>query len=96
MPTWTQTSTGTDKAFEAFNDFLKNTRWGTTQREFKRIAGSETESAKLYYVYRDPETQETKVGIKVLAKTKGDEIRPLFDQYGNMLSFGHGYYLKRR
>lgn len=94
MPTWTQTSTGTDKAFEAFNDFLKNTRWGTTQREFKRIAGSETESAKLYYVYRDTETQETKVGIKVLAKTKGDEIRPLFDQYGNMLSFGHGYYLK--
>ncbi|HJF70897.1 MAG TPA: phage portal protein [Butyricimonas virosa] len=94
MPTWNQTSINTDRAFEAFGNFLKNTRWGTTQREFKRTAGGETESAKLYYVYMDTETQKKKVGVKVLAKTKGDEIRPLFDQYGNMLAFGHGYYLK--
>ena len=93
-PQWTQTSQGTDKAFEAFNDFLKTTRWNTTQRQLKRLAGAETEAAKLYYVYRDEFTNESKVGVKVLAKSKGDEIRPLFDQYDNMLSFGHGYYLK--
>lgn len=93
-PQWSQVSTGTNKAFDAFTEFLKNTRWTTTQRQLKRFAGAETEAAKLYYVYRDEFTNEPKVGIKVLTKSKGDEIRPLFDQYDNMLSFGHGYYLK--
>ena len=93
-PQWTQTSQGTDNAFEDFNEFLKTTRWNTTQRQLKRLAGAETEAAKLYYVYRDELTNESKVGVKILAKSKGDEIRPLFDQYDNMLSFGHGYYLK--
>ena len=93
-PQWSQISTDTDTAFDAFTEFLKNTRWTTTQRQMKRLAGAETEAAKLYYVYRDEFTNQSKVGVKVLATSKGDEIRPLFDQYDNMLSFGHGYYLK--
>lgn len=82
----------TKEAYKAFTDFLKTTRFNTTQRQMKRYAGAETESAKLYYLYR-AEKGNTKVGVKVLAKSKGDMIRPLFDQYDNMLSFGHGYYL---
>jgi SPP1 family phage portal protein len=91
-PTWQQDSDGADRAFQVYSDVLKNTRWNTTQREFKRLAGAETEAAKLYYVYKN-DAGEKKVGVKVLAKSKGDELRPLFDQYDNMLSFGHGYYL---
>lgn len=90
--TWQQDSQGTDMAFDAYSELLKKTRWNTTQRELKRLAGAETEAAKLYYVYKN-EDGEKKVGIKILAKSKGDELRPLFDQYDNMLSFGHGYYL---
>lgn len=91
-PQWSQTSIGTDNAYTAFTNFLKTTRWSTTQRQLKRLAGAETEAAKLYYIYKDE--GKAKVGVKILAKSKGDEIRPLFDQYDNMLSFGHGYYLK--
>lgn len=93
-PQWSQSSIGTDNAYTAFTDFLKTTRWSTTQRQLKRLAGAETEAAKLYYIYKDEFTGKAKVGVKILAKSKGDEIRPLFDQYDNMLSFGHGYYLK--
>lgn len=82
----------TKEAFQAFTDFLKTTRFNTTQRQLKRYAGAETESAKLYYLYRT-EQGEKHIGVKVLAKSKGDMIRPLFDQYDNMLAFGHGYYL---
>jgi len=47
-PTWQQDSDGADRAFQVYSDVLKNTRWNTTQREFKRLAGAETEAAKLY------------------------------------------------
>lgn len=93
-PQWTQNSTGTDRAFEVFTETLKNIRWNTTQRQLKRVAGAETEAAKLFYVYKDDRTEKPKIGVKILAHSKGDEIRPLFDQYENMVSFGHGYYLK--
>lgn len=93
-PQWTQNSTGTDRAFEVFTETLKKIRWSTTQRQLKRIAGAETEAAKLFYVYKDERTGKPKIGVKILAYSKGDEIRPLFDQYENMVSFGHGYYLK--
>lgn len=83
--------TNLTEAFEAFNQFLKDTRFNSTTREAKRIAGAETESAKWYHLYNDNGT----VGVKVLvlAKSKGHTIRPLIDQYQNMLAFGYGYLL---
>lgn len=89
---WKNDVKGTDEAFKAYNDFLQNTRFHTTMRQAKRLAGSETESAKVYHIYDD----NGKPGVKVLviSKSKGYTLRPLFDQYENLIAFGYGYNLK--
>lgn len=82
-----------DEAFEAFKDFLKETRFNTTMRQAKRKAGAETESAKVYHLYRD-ESNKPKVKVLVISASDGYTLRPLFDQYRNMIAFGYGYFLK--
>lgn len=75
---WRNDGEGTDEAFKAYNDFLQDTRFHTTIRQAKRLAGAETESAKVYHIYDD----NGKPGVKVLviSKSKGYTLRPLFDQ----------------
>ena len=90
---WTQLSTGTDKAFEAFTDIIKRTRFDSKIRQCKRLAGAETESAMLFRVFRDDEGKPD-VQIRVLARSKGDEIYTRWDQYENLLSVAWGYYVK--
>ena len=90
---WTQSSTGTDKAFEAFTDVIKRTRFDSKIRQCKRLAGAETESAMLFRVFRDDDGKAD-VQIRVLARSKGDEIYTRWDQYENLLSVAWGYYLK--
>ena len=50
---WTKLSEGTDEAFKAYTDFIKNTRFNSKIRQCKRLAGAETESALLFRVFRD-------------------------------------------
>ena len=89
---WTnKTEEDTDLAFEAFKRFLEDTRFDTSMRQAKRLAGAETESAKLYHIYRDGNRPAVKV--VVLSKSRGYTLRPLFDQYGNLIAFGYGYFL---
>lgn len=82
-----------DEAFEAFKNFLKDTRFNTTMRQAKRKAGAETESAKVYHLYRD-ELNQPKVKVLVISASDGYTLRPLFDQYRNLIAFGYGYFLK--
>jgi len=81
-----------DEAFEAYKDFIKETRFNTTMRQAKRKAGAETESAKIYHIYQD--NGKPKVKVMVISKSEGFTLRPLFDQYKNMIAFGYGYFLK--
>lgn len=85
-------SVGTEKAFEAFVTFLRDTRFNTTMRQAKRLAGAETESAKVYHIYNDNGTATVKP--LVISKSKGYSLRALFDQYENLVAFGYGYFLK--
>ena len=85
---------GSDEAFALFMDFIKSTRFNSTIRQAKRLAGAETESAKIYHLYRDDKTGERQVRSMVLARSNGYKLRPLFDQYGNMTAFAYGYKLK--
>lgn len=85
---------GNDAVFEAFTSFLNNTRFNTTTREAKRLAGAETQAAKLYHLYRD-EDNHTQVKVIVLSKSKGYDLYPLIDQYGTMVAFAVGYNVKR-
>ena len=88
---WKATSDGTDNAFQAYLQFLKDTRFNSTMREAKRLAGAETECAKVYHIYR--ENGLPRVKAKVIARSNGYTLRPLFDQWDNLVAFGYGYYL---
>ena len=54
---------GSDEAFEAYNQFLQDTRFNVSMRKAKRIAGAETECAKLYHIYRDENFQPHKIMV---------------------------------
>ena len=89
---WTQQSTGTDRAFQKFQDVIERTHFNS---QCKRIAGSETESAMLFRVFRDA-NDAPDVQIRVLAKSKGDEIYTRWDQYENLISIAWGYYVREQ
>lgn len=90
---WIQQSGGTERAFEAFIDLIKRTRFDSKLRQAKRLAGAETESALLFRAYRDNDGKPD-VQIRVLARSKGDEIYTRWDQYENLLAVAWGYYVK--
>lgn len=90
---WTNQSEGTDKAFSAFQDLIKRIRFDSKVRQCKRLAGAETQSAMLFRVFRNNENKPD-CQIRVLAKSKGDEIYARWDMYENLVSFAWGYYVK--
>lgn len=90
---WTNQSEGTDNAFKAFQDLIKRTRFDSKVRQCKRLAGAETQSAMLFRVFRNNESKPD-CQIRVLAKSKGDEIYARWDMYENLVSFAWGYYVK--
>lgn len=90
---WVQKSSGTDEAYSKFLDVIKSTRFDSKIRQCKRLAGAETESAMLFRVYKEKDGTPN-VQIRVLARSKGDEIYTRFDQYENLISIAWGYYTK--
>lgn len=85
---------GDEEAFALFKEFLEKHRFDSNMRKAKRLAGAETESAKLYHIYRNDKVGERQVKSVVLARSTGYRLRPLFDQYGNLVAMGYGYSLK--
>ena len=81
------------KAFDAFKGIIKRTRFDSKIRQCKRLAGAETQSAMLFRVFRN-ESGNPDVQIRVLARSKGDEIYARWDIYDNLVSFAWGYYVK--
>lgn len=87
---------GDDEAYTLFKDFLKAQRFDANMRKAKRLAGAETQAAKLYHIYRDERTSEQQVRCVVLARQTGYKLRPMFDQYGNLRAFAYGYTLTEK
>lgn len=85
---------GEDEAFDMFKAFLSEQHFDSRMRQAKRLAGAETESAKLYHIYRNERTHTPEVKCVVLARSTGYRLRPLFDQYGNLIAMAYGYILK--
>ena len=90
---WVQDSTETEEAYNAFIQVIKKTRFNSKIRECKRLAGAETQSAMLFHVFKNKEGKAD-VQIRVLAKSKGDDIRVKWDCYENIISIAWGYYVK--
>lgn len=84
---------GDDECFGLFLDFIKNQHFNSRMRQAKRLAGAETESAKLYHIYRDEKSGEKKVKAVILARSTGYKLRTLIDQFGTMTAFAYGYTL---
>lgn len=80
------------EVFDKYLDFIKERHYNSRTREAKRLAGAETECAKLYAHYKDE--GEDKIKIIVLSYSKGYKLRPLFNKYGDMKAFAVGYYVK--
>lgn len=89
---WLQNSDGTDRAYAAYTKFIKDTHFNSKVREAKRLAGKETQSALLFHTYRNSEGKAECL-IKVLAKSLGDDLYYIKDQYDRLLYFARGYYL---
>lgn len=88
---WSE-STGDEKAFKYYKDFLKETRFDSKFRQCKRLAGAETESALIFRLYN--EGGEVKYHCFVAARSLGYKIRPMFDQYKRLSALAYGYTLK--
>ncbi len=82
---------GEDDAFDLFIKFIKESRFNVTTRKAKRLAGAETECAKLYHITRDAKTNEVRWQVVVLSRSTGYLLRPLFDQFGNLVAFAYGF-----
>lgn len=80
------------EVFDKYLDFIEKRHYNSRTREAKRLAGAETECAKLYAHYKDE--GEDKIKIIVLSYSKGYKLRPLFNKYGDMKAFAVGYYVK--
>lgn len=83
---------GLQDVFNLFKEKLSEWHYDTYTREAKRIAGAETECAKLYAHYKD-EGQD-KIKIVMLSYSKGYKLRPLFNRYGDLKAFAVGFYIK--
>lgn len=90
---WSNASEGADNAFSSYQNLMKRVRFNSKIRECKRLAGAETQSAMLWRVFRNEENKPD-CQIRVLARSKGDEIYARWDTYENLVSFAWGYYVK--
>lgn len=78
-----------DAKFQRLKDQLEICRFDAHLREAKRYAGCEGCSAMLFHTYQ--EDGKAKMLIRVLAKSKNDDIYTLFDQYNRLIAFAWGY-----
>lgn len=90
---WSNLSEGADNAFSSYQNLMKRVRFNSKIRECKRLAGAETQSAMLWRVFRNEENKPD-CQIRVLARSKGDEIYARWDMYENLVAFAWGYYVK--
>ena len=92
---WVQSCQNTDAAYKAFTDFIRTTHFNARIRQAKRLAGAETKSALLFHCYQNKDGKAQCL-IKVLAKSLGDDLYYMKDQYGRLVYFARGYYLRER
>src|SRR5574344_2032509 len=90
---WMQSSQGTDDAYKCFTDFMENKHFHSKLKQAKRLAGSETKSALLFHTYQNKEGKADCL-IKVLARSLGDDLFYIKEQYDRLVYVARGYWLR--
>lgn len=81
--------------------------WDTSKldysfNEIATIVMSERHCAELWYTQDVDEAywatlpidMKVKLSMRILANSKGDQLYPVFDEYGDMIAFGRGFFVK--
>lgn len=84
---------GDDEAYSLFTEFLDRTRFNSNMRKVKRLAGSETECAKYYHLYKDDDGKP-RCNVVILARSLGYDLRVLKNQFGRLVAVAYGYRLR--
>lgn len=92
---WLENSDGTERAYQAFTDFLKAKHFNARIRQAKRLAGAETKSALLFHCFQNKEGKADCL-IKVLAASLGDTMYYIKDQYDRLVYFAREYHVRER
>lgn len=90
---WNQDSEGTDNAFALYQEWINDRHFMSKWRMCKLLAGKETKAALLFHCYQNKEGKADCL-IKVLAKSLGDDIYYMKDQFDRLVYFARGYWLK--
>lgn len=81
------------KYFKIFKKFLKSHYFDERLYEAREITGSETECAKVYSLVTD-EDGNSEIICQLRYNSRGDILYPMFNQYGKMVAFAIGYFLR--
>lgn len=80
--------------FEMFLDYLNDHYFNERMYEARQVAGSETECAKEYIHCQKLDGEGAEVRCRIRSNGKGDTLYSLFDEFGRMVAFAIGYYLR--
>ena len=80
-------------SFKIFKKFLKDHYFYERLYEAREITGSETECAKIYSLITD-EDGNSEVVCQIKCNSRGHKLYPMFNQYGKMVAFAVGYFLR--
>jgi SPP1 family phage portal protein len=92
-----------DDPYDTFTNLWKNLKLDYHNRKLARRLFIETRVAELFYIRivgedeaaDDPSKKaEKKIGVKLLSRSEGDEIYPVWDDYGDMVAFIRKYEYK--
>ena len=93
-----KTDAAAKKQFEAVKTVLKKNKWNTLNKKRCKIISSECEQATYWYVVSPPKSPQRGEGAKRLrlkydlwSPSCGDELYPLFDDFGDMVAFSRQY-----
>lgn len=82
-----------EESFDEFKEFLKNMYFDENLYMARQITGAETECAKIYSLYKD-EDGNVEVVCQLKSNGQGHVLYPLFNQYGKMVAFAVGYFMR--
>lgn len=85
--------TGSQEVISLVEDILLKNRMKYKDRDILRRQMSEMQCAELWYFTPSEGKYKFTVKCKLASPSLGDKLMPMYDEYGDMISFGRGYIL---